>query len=105
MYGDVPLCCMSCDAHMHDVANGTMELEVMRMGEEPGRKTLIVEHVNQISDCIFDGGGGMYHVEWACSAFGSRMDKKHRDCCLLLEGSHWLFREILLCVGSAQVEK
>jgi hypothetical protein len=29
---------------MHGVANGTMEMGVMRMGEEPGRKTSILEH-------------------------------------------------------------
>jgi hypothetical protein len=34
MYGDVGLCCMSCDARMHGVANGTMESGVMRTGEE-----------------------------------------------------------------------
>ena len=34
MYGDVGLCCMSCDVHMHGVANGTMESGVMRTGEE-----------------------------------------------------------------------
>ena len=40
MYGDVGLCCMSCDAHMHGVADGIMESVVMRMGEEPGRLTV-----------------------------------------------------------------
>ncbi len=44
MHGDVRLCCMSCDARMHGVAHGTMESGVMRMGEEPGRKTSILEH-------------------------------------------------------------
>ena len=44
MYGDVGLCCMSCDARMHGVANGTMESGVVRMGEELGRKTSILEH-------------------------------------------------------------
>ncbi len=33
MHGDGGLCCMSCDARMHVVANGTMESGVMRMGE------------------------------------------------------------------------
>ena len=44
MRGDVELCCMSCDARMHDVAYGTMESGVMRMNEEPSRKTSILEH-------------------------------------------------------------
>ena len=44
MHGDVGLCCMPCDARMHAVANGTMESGVMRMGEEPGCKTSIMEH-------------------------------------------------------------
>jgi hypothetical protein len=35
---------MSCDARMHGAANGTMESGVMRMGEELGRKTSILEH-------------------------------------------------------------
>ncbi len=35
---------MSCDARMHDVADGTKELGVVRMGEEPGRKTSILDH-------------------------------------------------------------
>ncbi len=44
MHGDVELCCMSCDARMHAVANGTMESGVMRMGEALGCKTSILEH-------------------------------------------------------------
>ncbi len=40
MYCDVGLCCMSCDARMHAVANGTIELAVMRMGEELGCLTV-----------------------------------------------------------------
>ncbi len=44
MHDDVGLCCMSCDARMHGVANGTMESGVMRMGEGLGRKTSILEH-------------------------------------------------------------
>jgi hypothetical protein len=40
MHGDVGLCCMSCDARMHVVVNGTMESGVMRLGEEPGRLTV-----------------------------------------------------------------
>ncbi len=35
---------MSCDACTHGVADDTMESGVMRMGEEPGRKTSILEH-------------------------------------------------------------
>ncbi len=44
MHGDAGLCCMSCDARMNGVANGTMESGVMLMGEKPGRKTSILEH-------------------------------------------------------------
>ncbi len=44
MHGDVGLCCMSCDTHMHAIANATMESGVMRMGQEPGRKTSTLEH-------------------------------------------------------------
>ena len=40
MYGDVGLCCMSCDARMHSVANGSMESAVMRMGGELGCLTV-----------------------------------------------------------------
>ncbi len=40
MYGDEGLCCMSCDARMHAVANGTIESVVMRMGEELGCLTV-----------------------------------------------------------------
>ena len=40
MHGDVGLCCMSCDARMHVVANGTIESAVMRMGEELGCLTV-----------------------------------------------------------------
>jgi hypothetical protein len=39
-HGDVGLRCMSCDARMHGVANGTMESGVMRIGEELGRLTV-----------------------------------------------------------------
>ena len=41
MYGDEGLCCMSCDARMHVVANGTIEPAVMRMGEELGCLTVV----------------------------------------------------------------
>jgi hypothetical protein len=41
MHGDVGLCCMSCDARMHGVANGTIESAVMRMCEHPGRLTVV----------------------------------------------------------------
>ncbi len=44
MHGDVELCCTSYHAYMHAVANGTMKSGVMRMGEEPGRKTLMLDH-------------------------------------------------------------
>jgi hypothetical protein len=44
MYGDVELCCMPCDAHVHGVANGTMESGVMCLGEESGCKTSILDH-------------------------------------------------------------
>ncbi len=40
MHGDEGLCCMSCDARMHGVANGNMESGVMRMGKEPGGSTV-----------------------------------------------------------------
>ena len=40
LHGDVGLCCMSCDARMHVVANGTIESAVMRMGEELGCLTV-----------------------------------------------------------------
>ncbi len=40
MHGDVGLCCMSCDARMHVVDNGTIESMVMRMGEELGCLTV-----------------------------------------------------------------
>ncbi len=40
MHGDVGLCCMSCHARMHVVANGTIESAVMRMGEELGCLTV-----------------------------------------------------------------
>jgi hypothetical protein len=40
MYSDVGLCCMSCDARMHGVANGTMESGVMCTGQELGRLTV-----------------------------------------------------------------
>ena len=40
MHGDVGLCCMSCDARMHVVANGSMESAVMRMGVELGCLTV-----------------------------------------------------------------
>jgi hypothetical protein len=38
--------CVACHvgARMHYKANGTMELGVVRMGEEPGRKTSILDH-------------------------------------------------------------
>ncbi len=79
----------------------------MRMGEEPCRVTPILEHrlINFLIVFFFDGGGGMYQMEWVCSAFASRMDQKQRDWCFLLEGLRWLFPGILLCAGSAQVEK
>jgi hypothetical protein len=35
---------MSCDARMHGVANGTMKSGLIRIGEEPGRKTSILVH-------------------------------------------------------------
>ncbi len=57
MQDDVGLCRMSCDAHTHGVANDTMESGVMRMSEEPGRKTSILEHrVDRISDFFFFDG-------------------------------------------------
>jgi hypothetical protein len=42
MHVDVGLCCMSCDARMHVVANGTIESAVMRMGEELGCLTVFL---------------------------------------------------------------
>ncbi len=44
MQGDVGLCCMSCDAHMHGVAAGNMQSGVRRMVDELGPKTSILEH-------------------------------------------------------------
>ncbi len=40
MYGDVGLCCMSCDVCTHAVAHGIIESAVMRTGEELGRLTV-----------------------------------------------------------------
>ncbi len=91
---------------MHGVANATMESGVMLMGEELGRKTSLLDHgLIKFLIFFFDGGWGIYQMEWVCSAFGSRMDQKQRDRCFLLEGSRWLFPGILLCAGSTQVEK
>ncbi len=44
IHGDAGLCFVSCDARMHGVANGSMESGVMCMGEEPGRKTSILDN-------------------------------------------------------------
>ncbi len=44
IYDDVELCFMPCDVRTYDVANGTMESGVMRMGEEPSCKTTILDH-------------------------------------------------------------
>ncbi len=43
MWSNVELGCMSCEARMHGVANGTMKSGVMRMGEELGRITNFCE--------------------------------------------------------------
>ncbi len=42
--GDAELCCMSCDARTHVAAYGIKKSGVMRMVEEPGRETSILEH-------------------------------------------------------------
>ena len=40
MYGDLGLCCMSCDGRMHGAANDTMQSGVMCICDEPGRSTV-----------------------------------------------------------------